>query len=303
MNECIKVKNGLRTATAGYKFTCILLVFIPAVASFSGLQAQNYLNVMTFNVRLNTPRDSANAWPFRKDMAASQVLFYQAHLLGVQEALPEQMDDLQASLKKFKYVGVGREDGKRKGEFSAIFYDTTRLQLLQTKTFWLSQTPDVPGSKSWDAAITRIITWAKFKDRVTGKIFFHFNTHFDHIGKVARRESAKIMLETVHNVAGKTVSIITGDFNSTPADEPIRIITDSTNPLHLSDTKKISVTPHFGPSGTFNSSFLAKESTDQPIDYIFLKNGGTVLQHATLANSWGGRTSSDHFPVFARIKL
>jgi endonuclease/exonuclease/phosphatase family metal-dependent hydrolase len=303
MNDFIKAKNGLQAAIAPYKFTCICLLFALVTASFSGLQAQNYLNVMTFNIRLNTPRDSANAWSFRKDIAASQVLFQEVHILGVQEALPEQMDDLQTSLKKYRYVGGGREDGKRKGEFSAIFYDTTRLQLLQTKTFWLSETPDVPGSKSWDAAITRIITWAKFKDRVTGKIFFHFNTHFDHIGKVARRESAKIMLETVHKVAGKTVSVITGDFNSSPIDEPIQIITDSTNPLYLIDTKKVSVTPHFGPNGTFNSSFQAKESTDQPIDYIFLKNGGKVLQHATLANSWGGRASSDHFPVFARIKL
>lgn len=273
-----------------------------AACLYTGLAAQDYLNVMTFNIRLNTPRDSANAWPFRKDMVASQVLFHEVHLLGVQEALPEQMADLQERLKKYKYIGVGREDGKQKGEFSAIFYDTTRLQLLETKTTWLSLTPGVPGSKSWDAAITRIVTWGKFKDRHTKKIFYHFNTHFDHIGKVARRESAKLLLEMVKNVAGNSTSIITGDFNAAPSDEPIQVIMDSSNPLHFIDTKQLSVTGHYGPNGTFNY-FQPKEGSNDPIDYIFLKNGGTVLLHATLTQTWGGRVSSDHFPVFARVKL
>lgn len=279
-----------------------VLLFVCASLVYYGLAAQDYLNVMTFNIRLNTPRDSANAWPNRKDIAASEVLFHQVHILGVQEALHDQMMDLQERLKNYKYVGGGRDDGKEKGEYSAIFYDTTRLQLLETKTFWLSEQPDVPGSKSWDAAITRIVTWAKFKDRVTKKTFYHFNTHFDHIGKVARRESAKIILEVVQKVAGKTVSIITGDFNAAPNDEPIQVIMDPNNPLRLTDSKEISATPHFGPDGTFNY-FQPKEGSNQPIDYIFLKNGGKVLQHATLAYTWGGRVSSDHFPVFARIKL
>jgi endonuclease/exonuclease/phosphatase family metal-dependent hydrolase len=160
----------------------------------------------------------------------------------------------------------------------------------------------VPGSKSWDAAITRIVTWAKFKDRKTKKIFYHFNTHFDHIGKVARRESAKILLQMVNTIAGKTTSIISGDFNAAPTDEPIQVVIDKNNPLYLTDTKNISHTPHYGPTGTFNG-FQSKEINDNPIDYIFLRNGGEVLQHATLSQSWGGHFSSDHFPVIARIKL
>jgi endonuclease/exonuclease/phosphatase family metal-dependent hydrolase len=116
------------------------------------------LQVMTFNIRYNTAADSLNAWPYRRDNLASQVLFHEVHLLGVQEALHDQMVDLQKRLSAFRYVGVGRDDGKEKGEYSAIYYDTTRLQVLLSGTFWLSLTPEVAGSKSWDAAITRIVT-------------------------------------------------------------------------------------------------------------------------------------------------
>ena len=169
-------------------FVVLLLII------FTSSQAQQPLNVMTFNIRYNTPNDSLNAWPYRKDKAASQILFHEAHMVGLQEALIGQINDLLERLPKYKSIGVGRDDGKEKGEFSSILYDTTRLQLLQTQTFWLSEQPTVAGSKSWDAAITRIVTWAKFRDRVTKKTFFHFNTHFDHIGKIARRESAKLLL-------------------------------------------------------------------------------------------------------------
>lgn len=264
--------------------------------------SQQPLNVMTFNLRYDTPRDSANAWPFRKDYAASQVLFHEVHILGVQEALHNQMMDMKQRLPKFTYVGAGRNDGKEKGEYSAIFYDSTRLQALQSQTFWLSLTPEVPGSKGWDANITRIVTWARFRDRRTKKQFFVFNTHFDHIGKVARAESAKLLLRKVNEIAGRLPSIITGDFNATPSQEPIQIITNQSDPLRLTDSKTITATPHYGPDGTFNG-FRTKEDGTEPIDHIFIKNGPTVLKHATFSQTWGGRFSSDHFPVFATIVI
>jgi endonuclease/exonuclease/phosphatase family metal-dependent hydrolase len=166
--------------------------FITAIAFIvsSASHAQEF-NVMTFNIRLNTKADSLNAWPYRKDKAASQILFHKVNILGVQEALHDQMMDLGQLLPQFKYTGVARDDGKTKGEYSAIFYDTTRLKLLESTTFWLSLTPEIPGSKSWDAAITRVVTWAKFRDIKSKKTFFVFNTHFDHIGKQARTESSK----------------------------------------------------------------------------------------------------------------
>ncbi len=161
------------------------------------VKAQQPLNVMTFNIRLNVASDSLNAWPYRKDIAASQVNFFDVHILGVQEALYDQMQDLQQRLIKYKHAGVGREDGKTKGEFSAIFYDTTRLKCLKDATFWLSQTPETVGSKGWDAALPRIVTWCFFEDKITHKTFYAFNTHFDHMGKQARAESGKLLLQKV----------------------------------------------------------------------------------------------------------
>ena len=274
--------------------------FLLSIVIATTLNAQD-LNVMTFNIRYDTPADSLNAWPHRRDNAATQVLFHDIQLLGVQEALHGQLEDLAARLQRFRYLGVGRDDGKQKGEYSAIFYDTTRLQPLQSATFWLSLTPEVPGSKSWDAAITRIVTWAKFKDRRNGRIFYAFNTHFDHIGKEARRRSAALLLQKVAAIAGKTPAIVTGDFNAVPADEPIQLLTETNDPLHLTDSKAVSMTPHYGPTGTFNG-FGPKEKDNEPIDYIFLKGRWRVKKHATLSQTWEGRFASDHFAVMAVLQ-
>ncbi len=265
------------------------------------IQSQE-LNVMTFNIRYNTKNDSLNAWPYRKDNAASQIRFHNVHILGVQEALYEQVIDLSQSLSQYKYVGVGRDDGIIKGEYSAIFYDTAKLKLLGSSTFWLSLTPEIPGSKSWDAAITRIVTWAKFTDIRRNRTFFVFNTHFDHIGKEARRESARLLKQKVKDIAGNNPVVITGDFNSKPSDEPIKIITESNDKDKFIDTKVVSLTPHYGPQGTFNA-FTPKEIDNEPIDFIFLKGKWKVLQHATLSQTWGGRFSSDHFPVFTKLSF
>src|SRR5574343_145727 len=276
-----------------------LLAFLLFAASAASAQP---LNVLTFNIRLNTSSDGENAWPFRKDKAASQILFHQVHLLGVQEALHDQMVDLQQRLPSFKYAGVGRDDGKTAGEYSAVFYDTTRLIALQSATFWLSLTPEVPGSKSWDAAITRIVTWVHFRDRKTKKDFYAFNTHFDHMGKVARAESARLLLKKVKDIDGKKPVIVMGDFNAEPEAEPIQILVDPANSDKLINSIGLSKTPHYGPTGTFNG-FKNAELSDQPIDHIFLKNGGKVWQHATLSQTWKGRFSSDHFPVLATIEF
>ena len=277
-----------------------LMLVCSLIGMFFNTMAQEPIKIMTFNIRLDVVSDSLNAWQYRKEKVASQVLFHETDILAVQEALHNQVLDLQQSLKGYNYTGVGREDGKTKGEYSAIFYKTKRFELLKEATFWLSETPDIPGSKSWDAAITRIVSWTKFRDRKTKKIFFVFNTHFDHIGKIARKESAKMLLKAVDSLAGRSIAIVTGDFNSPPSDEPIQVITDKINPLHLTDTREVSLKSHYGPTGTFNG-FGKKEKNDEPIDYIFFNRGVKVLQHATLSQSWQGRFSSDHFPVWVKV--
>ncbi|MFZ1529361.1 MAG: endonuclease/exonuclease/phosphatase family protein [Ferruginibacter sp.] len=259
------------------------------------------LNVMTFNIRLNTSSDSLNAWPYRKDLVASQVLFHDIKILGVQEALHDQMQDLQERLPTYKFCGGARDDGKTKGEYSAVFYDTTRFAVLATETFWLSETPAIPGSKSWDAAITRICTWVKFKDLQTKKIFFVFNTHFDHIGKMARKESAALIQRKVYAIAKNTPVIIMGDFNSTPESDAYQLLADKNDPKHFTDAKEISQSPHYGPAGTFNG-FRSKERDDKPIDFIFLKGKWKVLKHASISQTWQGRFASDHFAVMAILK-
>jgi endonuclease/exonuclease/phosphatase family metal-dependent hydrolase len=173
---------------------------------------------------------------------------------------------------------------------------------LESATFWLSQTPAVPGSKSWDAAITRIVTWAKFKDQKSQKTFFAFNTHFDHMGKIARRESAAFLLQKIKEIAGTTPSVITGDFNARPTDEPMLVLMDKLNPSRVYNSIVASVTPHYGPTGTFNA-FQEKERDDQPIDYIFLKGQWKVFTHATISQTWEGRFASDHFAVITKVSL
>ena len=274
----------------------IILLLFPLIST-----AQE-LNVMSFNIRLNIASDSLNAWPYRKDKVSSQIIYHDVHILGVQEALHDQMVDLQSALKKFKYVGVARDDGKQKGEYSAIFYDTTRLKVIHHETFWLSETPGVAGSKSWDAAITRVVTYARFRDKISKKTFYVFNTHFDHIGKVARLNSARLIRSTSEKIAGRIPIILMGDLNSIPSDDPVKFLTDSTSSFHFTDAKHVSTTPHYGPTGTFNG-FRSKEVHDDPIDYIFIRGRIKVLKHATLSQTWGGRFASDHFAVLATLKI
>ena len=281
-------------------FTVPAVIFGMAILQVAN--GQKALNVMTFNIRFDNPKDAPNDWPNRKDLVVSQILFHEADIVGVQEALYHQLTGIKEKLPGFDFVGTGRDDGKQKGEHSSIFYNTNRLDLLAAETFWLSLTPTVPGSKNWDAAITRVVSWAKFKDRKTRKVFFVFNTHFDHVGKLARKESAAIILKAVDSIAGKAPSIITGDFNTFPDDEPLQILLDKTNPSYLQDAKILSLTGHYGPQGTFNA-FGPKETDQKPIDYILIKGPWTVQKHATLSQTWGGRFSSDHFPVMAQLVL
>lgn len=259
------------------------------------------INVMTFNIRLDTDSDSLNAWKYRKDKVCSQILYEGAQLIGVQEALHNQIVDMLKCLPGYSYTGGGRDDGRDKGEASAILYDTMRFRLLTGSTFWLSEKPELPGNKGWDAAYPRVVTWAKFYDKKEKKTFFHFNTHFDHMGIIARRESAKMILHAVDSIAGKIKAIVTGDFNAIPDSEPMQIILKTKN-FHLTDSKMVSKLTHYGPSGTFNG-FESKERDEFPIDYIMFNHGITVLRHATLSQSWRGRFSSDHFPVLATLKL
>jgi endonuclease/exonuclease/phosphatase family metal-dependent hydrolase len=296
-----------------YKIVRVIAAMILAAAVFGCADAMCEdaapLRVMTFNIRYNTPNDGENAWPHRKDMAAGMILFHNADIVGVQEALRGQVDDLSERLPGYGWIGIGRDDGKDAGEFMAVFYRKERLRLLNESTFWLSETPEKPGM-GWDAACSRVVTWGHFEDLKTGEKFYHFNTHFDHRGEIARRESAKLLLEGVSEIAGSEPLVVTGDFNARPDSEPIEIITrgfsgNSGNSGNadkkLTDSKSVSQHGHHGPSGTWTGFKSAGAPGDEPIDYIFIKNDVSVLRHGTLSDSFDGRFPTDHMPVLAEI--
>ena len=158
------------------------------------------IKLITYNIRLNTQADDVNAWPLRKEKFGNLLNQYNANIWCFQEVLHKQLIDLKAMLPEYSYIGVGRDDGKESGEYSPIFYKNSLYQLVSSGTFWLSPTPNVVASKGWDAAITRICSWAQLEDKTTHKVFFVFNTHFDHIGKKARKESAKLIFATMNEL-------------------------------------------------------------------------------------------------------
>ena len=278
----------------------LLLILVLTVAMPHPAPAQDdaqALRAMSFNIRLAIDSDGEHAWRHRADRAASVIRFHQPDVVGLQEALVEQLRDLEISLPEYQWVGVGRDDGEQGGEFSAIMFRPDRLELKETDTFWLSETPDVPGSKSWDAAITRVVTWALFERRSDGQQFYHFNTHFDHIGEAARRQSAQLIVDSVTVRAGELPIVVTGDFNAQPDSEPYATVTAS-----LVDARVASETPPHGPEHTF-STFTATTEPTHRIDYVFVTPGIRVLRFATLAEHWEGRHASDHFPVVADVVL
>ncbi len=270
----------------------------------SGVRGSN-LRVMTFNIRLNTPDDGANQWPHRKEIAASMIRFHRADIAGLQEALKDQVDDLTTLLPEYQWFGVGRDDGREAGEYMAVFYRKDRLQVLKQATFWLSETPESP-SKGWDAMCYRVVTWGRFKDIRSGKTFYLFNTHFDHRGEVARRESALLLLRRIQEIAGSDPVVVTGDFNSSPDSEPYQIIVSglSNDPsTKLIDSEHVAEYPHHGPDGTTTRFIAANLPNNQTIDYVFIKNSVSVLLHGTLSDSFDGRFPSDHMPVLAELQI
>jgi endonuclease/exonuclease/phosphatase family metal-dependent hydrolase len=257
---------------------------------------------MSFNLRLDLASDGPNAWPHRRDWVASLIRFHAPDAIGVQEALAHMLDDLDARLPGYARVGVGRADGREGGEFSAILYRTDRLDMLDNGTFWLSPTPEVAGSKGWDAAIERVATWARFQDRVTGCTHVHLNTHFDHIGEQARQESARLIRRRLDSIAGGRAVIVTGDLNADPESVAYRLFTadtiDARDPLR--DAFHASQAGHYGPTSTW-TAFKAIEP-GRRIDYILVSERIDVLTHGILPDSWDGRFPSDHLPVLATVR-
>ena len=250
--------------------------------------------IATYNLRC--PVDPPpNAWSCRVDRVRGLIRDHGFDLIGCQEATSNQIDDLLTE--GWATVGVGRDDGKRGGEASCVFYKKARFEVRDSGTFWLSETPSVPGSKSWNTACTRVCTWVKMADRETGREFMWFNTHLDHRSSLARENGMDLILERMRKIAQGRPVFLTGDMNATPETEPIRRACRV-----LRDSAELSLTPHTGPQKTFNG-FKSDQDPAIQIDYIFVSAGIRVLNHATLADSQNRLYPSDHFPVTAEVAL
>ena len=276
------------------KATIIKIIVLLLAGS---IHAQN-LSIMTYNIKLDYPKEGENSWDNRKDWMIGQVKFYSPDIFGIQEAMPNQMTYLDSTMTRYDFVGVGRDNGKDEGEYSAIFYESSKFKIIKSSTFWLSQTPD-KVSIGWDAVFNRVCTYALFEDLKSGKQFWIFNTHLDHIGIEARTNSVALILEKIKSLNTKNYPVILmGDFNLEPETENIQLITSV-----LNDSKEISKTVPFGPSGTFNGFEFSKPVTRR-IDYIFVsKNNIKVNKYAVLSDSKDLKYPSDHLPVYVEIEL
>ena len=251
---------------------------------------------MSFNIRYDNPEDGPQNWHHRKENVVRMLRFYDLDIIGMQEVLVSQLNYLKENLKDYQAIGVGREDGKEKGEFAPIFFRKGRFQELKSGTFWLSETPE-KVSKGWDAALERIATWCVLKDKNTGKEFIFMNTHFDHRGKQARIESAKLLKSKATELAAGKQLILTGDFNLVPESEGIQTIIkpDGKNTLvNSSSVAEITYGPNWTSTGFKNRPFDQR----RVIDYIFLKNIKTVKRYAVITEKLNDLQLSDHCPVF-----
>ncbi len=265
----------------------LLLTMIPVEAQ---------LTVMSYNIRYANENDGENSWSLRKDDLAVQLQFHEPHVFGVQEALHSQLEFLKVELTGYEYFGKGRDDGSQKGEFSAIFFKPEKFELLQQDTFWLSSTPHTPG-KGWDAAYPRVCTYGKFRERETGKEFWIFNTHFDHVGEEARRQSVRLIHQKISALNKENLPVILmGDLNLEPKTEEINFLS-----THYKDSQKEAEVV-FGPEGTFNGYDFHSPVTRR-IDYIFTSGEIEVKKYGVLSDSKDLKYPSDHLPVMVQLEL
>lgn len=255
----------------------------------------------TFNIRNDNPGDSLNNWQYRKDTVCQYILAKKMDIIGMQEVLHNQLEDLKAGLPNYAAIGVGRDDGKEKGEYSPLFYRADKYEVLESNTFWLSQYPDSAGFIGWDGACTRIATWAKFKDKATGKIFMGVNTHFDHVGTEARRESALLIIKKIKEIVGDQPAVVTGDFNVNDQSEAYQTIT--TNEFVLKDAYKMT-DQKAGPNYTFHDFGRYAMEKREKIDFIFVTPQIKVL-NTEIAQNPETKTGylSDHNPHMALLEF
>ncbi|RYY45985.1 MAG: endonuclease/exonuclease/phosphatase family protein [Chitinophagaceae bacterium] len=264
----------------------------------SMVEAQTTIEVMSFNIRLDVASDGENRWDIRKEKLAGLVRFYEPDFVGTQEVQDHQRTYLLDQLKNYEVIGVGRDDGKKEGEYSCIFYKKDKFKLISQSTFWLSPTPD-SVSFGWNAACRRVCTYGLFQSIATRQFVWVFNTHFDHISAQAREESAKLIIRKINQLNTKNYPVVvTGDFNSKPTEAPaLYMMSNMNNARQLSKLV-------YGGADTWNG-FQFNKVPDGCIDYIFVSKSRklSVQKFATLTDSYDMKYPSDHFPILATINM
>lgn len=273
------------------------LLFIALFIAFTLSTIAQNLVVGSFNIRYDNPRDSGNLWKDRLPVVASLIRFHEFDIVGTQEGLLNQINDLQNNLPEYRHYGLGRDDGKQKGEHSAIFYKKEKFNLLDKGDFWLSQTPEKPGP-GWDARLNRICSWVKLQEKETGKSFFFFNVHYDHQGVEARKESSKLVLEKIRAIAGKEPVILAGDFNGDHQSEWYKTLAEAEG---LKDSYRLAKDPYVN-NGSFNS-FGKSLGRTEIIDHIFVSPAFAVKRYGILTDTYNGKFPSDHYPVLVSLMM
>lgn len=259
-------------------------------------QAQEF-KVMSYNIKYDNVNDTVNNWNFRKEAMVRLVQHYGPQFVGMQEVLLNQLEYLDEHLPDYGYIGVGRDDGKQKGEYSPILYNSQHFELISANTFWLSPTPE-KVSKGWDAALERICTYGRFKDKSTGKELYVFNTHFDHVGTEARKQSVNLILQKIKAVNTQNLPVVvTGDFNLEPDSEPIQLMQAG-----MTDAQQATQQPFYGPTGTFNG-FDHSMVLDRRIDYIFVENLRVRTYLHIDDRMENNMHISDHLAVLATLSI
>jgi endonuclease/exonuclease/phosphatase family metal-dependent hydrolase len=257
----------------------------------SSISRAQTLTTLTFNIRYDNPDDGKNSWEQRKTSVVALLEHYAPQIFGLQEGLHQQVKYLKEHLGPYNYVGVGREDGKEKGEYSPIFYDTTQYEMISNSTLWLSETPD-KVSVGWDAALERICTCALFQHIESGKYLWVFNTHFDHMGTKARQKSAQLILKKINELnTSKYPVVLMGDFNTATGSEPINTLTSQ-----LLETSVVAQKPLYGPRGTFNS-FEPSNAVTECIDFVFVSKLEVISCTHIDDKRNDNLCISDHYPV------
>ena len=260
------------------------------------LMAQN-IDVITYNIHSNNPSDGENAWSKRSEQLIALLQFHQPDVFGLQEALIDQIEEIQNKMTKMKWVGVGCDDGKKKGEYSPIFYNSEKYKAVKQGNFWLSETPGKPAI-GWDAANNRLCTWIILETDKKDHKFMVLNTHFDNEGSKARSESAKLVLKKIKELNTENLPVIlTGCFNMTPDQAPISTISQG-----MIDARGASKKLPYGPNGTSNG-FNFNSTLKDRIDYIFVNDKIEVKRYAVLSDSKDLHYPSDHLPVFVNLEI